>query len=340
MRVVSGLTSAALVMAALCHSAGVRAGPPPYFTGKTITVYVSAPPGGGYDLYARLLARHLGNHIPGNPAVVVSNMPGGQGTKASNFVFNNAPRDGTALGAFVQTVAVDQVVGVPGVQYDATKFAWLGRIAPLRDIMYVWHSVPVKTVDDLRVHETILAADSSPIANYAHLLGAISGARFKLVRGYPGTQAANLAMERGEVDGAISTLDVIKKFEPTWVQEGKIGVVLALSLKRFDDLPDVPALLELAKTESDRAVIEFFVSANLIGRVVAAPPDTAPAVVATLRAAFDETMQDKAFRADCRQSKSDVDPLGGAGVAEVVERTVNLSAKDLDRVRRITGAND
>ncbi len=267
-------------------------------------------------------------------------MPGGQGTKTANFLFSNAPRDGTALGALLQTVAVDQAVGTPGVQYDAAKFAWIGRIAPLRDIMYVWHSVPVKSVDDLRVHETILAADSSPIANYAHLLSAISGARFKLVRGYPGTQAANLAMERGEVDGAISTLDVIQKFEPTWLQEDKIRVVMALALKRFDDFPNVPALLEFAKTESDRAVIEFFVSANLIGRVIAAPPDTPPAVVAILRAAFDETMRDEDFAIDCRQSKSEVDPLEGAGVTKVVRRAVDLSAQDLDRVRVITGAND
>ncbi len=340
MRVVLGLACAALVAAMSCFPVRLQAAPDNYYKGKTITLYVSTPPGGGYDLYARLFARHLGNHIPGNPSVVVANMPGGQGTKASNFLFSNAPRDGTALGAFVQTVAVDQAVNMSGVQYDATKFAWIGRIAPLRDIMYVWHTVPVKTVDDLRGHETILAADSSPIANYAHLLSDILGARFKLVRGYPGTQAANLAMERGEVDGAISTLDVIKKFQPAWLQEGKIRIVIELSLKRFDDLPDVPALLEFARTKADRALIEFFVSANLIGRVIAAPPDTPPVIIATLRAAFDETMRDENFVADCRQSKSEVDPLEGRGVADVVRRIVGLSARDLDRVRRITEAND
>ncbi len=221
--------------------------------------------------------------FPGNPAVVVVNMPGAQGAKASNFLFISAPRDGSALGALVQTVAVDQAVGVPGAQYDAAKFAWIGRIAPLRDIMYIWHSVPVNTVQDLRVHETVLAADSSPIANYAHLLSVILGARFKLVHGYPGTQAANLAMERGEVEGAISTLDVIKTFRPAWLRAGKIRVVMQLSLKRFDDLPEVPALLEFAETESDRALIKFFVSANLIGRVIAAPPDTPSALVAAAR---------------------------------------------------------
>ncbi len=234
----------------------------------------------------------------------------------SNFVFSNAPRNGTALGAFLQTVAVDQVVGIPGVQYDATKLAWLGRIAPLRDIMYVWHTVPVKTVDDLRAHETILAADSSPIANYAHLLAAVLGARFKLVRRYPGTQAADLAIERGEVDGAISTLDVIKKFEPTWVEDGKIRVVMQLALKRFDDLPEVPALLEFAKTESgprfDRVLRQRQLDRS---RRCRARPIRRRAVVATLRAAFVKTMQDDAFRADCRQSKS----LEDAGVAEVVK---------------------
>jgi tripartite-type tricarboxylate transporter receptor subunit TctC len=332
--------SVVLIAAGLIGTAhGVRAEAAEYFQGKTITIYVSNPPGGGYDFYTRQLARHLGDHIPGNPTVIVSNMPGGQGVTGANFLFNSAPRDGTALGALVQTLAQDQVLGILPTQYDARRFNWIGRIARPRQLLYVWHTVPVETVDDLRSRQTILAADSPPPVNYAHLLAAIMGARFKLVRGYSGTQAENLAMERGEVEAATTSLQALKAFQPQWLEQHQIRVILQFAPVRYPELAEVPAVMELAKTDQDKAATEFFTSPTLIGNAISAPPDVPPAVVATLRKGFDDTMQDAGFLDDCRRSKFDVDPLGAADLTQIVLRSVGISAAELDRARSIIGGD-
>jgi tripartite-type tricarboxylate transporter receptor subunit TctC len=147
-----------------------------YFKGKTIAVYVGQPPGGGYDLYGRLFARNLGRHLPGNPTVIVSNMPGAQGILSANFLYRLAPRDGTALALLAQYACQDQVVGTLGVQYDAAKFNWIGRLAANIDILYVWNSVPIKTADDLKYRETLVASDGGLATNYVALLNVVMGA--------------------------------------------------------------------------------------------------------------------------------------------------------------------
>ena len=338
MRVVSRLSPAvALVAALVCRPALIHAEPSPFFQGKTITIYVGAPPGGGFDLNARVLARHLGEHIPGHPAVIVSDMPAAHGITNANFLFNTAPKDGTALGALLPYITEYQVQGIEGIEYDAARFGWLGSIAPSNEVMYVWHTVPVYNIDDLKSRETILAV-YGPVETFARLLTAVAGARFRLVKGYQGTNDAHLAMERGEVEAALSSLPLLRASRPDWLENKLIRVFFYQGFTRSPDLPDVPASIELGKTAAERDVLAFFINNSTIGRAYAAPPGLAPDVLATLRTAFDATMKDEQFLEDCRQSKFDVNPRPGDDLQKIVARMVAINPDTRARVRAIAGA--
>jgi tripartite-type tricarboxylate transporter receptor subunit TctC len=337
MRSASRLPLAVVLGAALVgRPAVVHAEPSLSFQGKTITIYVGAPPGGGFDLNARIVARHLGEHIPGHPAVIVSDMPAAHGITSANFLFNTAPRDGTALGALLPYTTQYQVQGIEGIEYDAARFGWIGSIAPSNEVMYVWHTVPVYGIEDLKKRETILAV-YGPVETFARLLIAVAGAHFKLVKGYQGTNDAHLAMERGEVEAALSSLPLLRASRPDWLKNKLIRIFFYQGFSRSPDLPDVPASIELGKTDAERDVLAFFVNNSTIGRAYAAPPDLAADVLATLRSAFDATMKDEQFLEDCRQSKFDVSPRPGADLQRIVARMIAIDPHTRARVREIAG---
>ena len=310
-----------------------------YFKGKTITVYVGQPPGGGYDLYGRLLARHLGRHLPGNPTVIVSNMPGAQGIQSLNFMYHLAPRDGTALALAAQYACQDQVVGTLGVQYDAAKFNWIGRLAANVDILYVWNTVPIKTATDLESRETLLASDGGLATNYAALLHLVMGAQLKLVRGYPGTQAVNLALERGEAEAAVSSLNTIRTIWGEWLRTGKIRVLVQNRPSRHPDLADVPTIDELPGAAEHKDVVAFFVNSALMGRSILAPPEVPADRVTMLREAFDATMKDELFQAETKQSNVEIDPMGGAEVQKLSERLLSVDAAARSLLTNIFAGN-
>jgi tripartite-type tricarboxylate transporter receptor subunit TctC len=307
-----------------------------YFQGKTITIYVDNPVGGGYDLNARTLARHLGDHIPGHPEIIVSNMPGAHGIRGANYIYNVAPKDGTAIGAEIADLAEYQVEGIGGVSYDASRFGWIGSIAPTNIVLYVWHTVPVQTIADLKSRETVLAS-FGPVPTYAKLLEELVGARFKIVDGYDGINAANMALERGEVEASLSSLPVLRAYHPDWLTKKMIRIFYYEGFKRSPDLPDVPASIELAKTDSDRSVMSFFIKNDAIGRAFVVPPGVQPAVLQTLRGAFDATMKDDQFLADCRNSRIDVNPRSGQEVEKTVGDMINVDAATRARVSEIAG---
>lgn len=338
MRGVSRLSLAVALIAALaCRPALIHAEPSLFFQGKTITIYVGAAPGGGFDLNARIVARHLGEHIPGHPAVIVSDMPAAHGVTNANFLYNTAPRDGTALGALLPYITEYQVQGIEGIDYDAARFGWIGSIAPSNEVMYVWHTVPVYNIEDLKKRQTILAV-AGPVETFARLLTAVVGARWKLVKGYQGSNDANLAMQRGEVEAAMSSLPVLRASRPDWLKNKLIRIFFYQGFTRSPDLPDVPASIELGKTKAERDVLAFFINNSSIGRAYAAPPGLAPDVLATLRRAFDDTMKDQQFLADCRASKFDVNPRPGADLQRIVARMVAIDPDTRALVREITGA--
>jgi tripartite-type tricarboxylate transporter receptor subunit TctC len=325
---------AAIVAAAvltICSVAPAQAQPD--FKGKTITLYVAFTSGGGYDQYARFFARHFGRHVRGEPRVIVSNMPGANGFVAANYLYGVAPRDGTALGLLYQTIAQDQVLGGQGIQFDAPKFRWIGRIASNIEIMYTWHTVPIRSVADLADRETILAIGSLGGAIHAHLLADAVGARFKLVRGYPGTQEIHLALERGEAEGAYSSLNTIRTMWGHWLRDKKINIILQTALERHPALPDVPTMIELGKTAEDKASIAFFAGSGAIGRSIVAPPELPEEERGVLRAAFQATMKDEQFLAEARQLNMDIDPLAGEELGKISEHIVNVGPLERARAR-------
>ena len=301
--------------------------------GKPVTLYVAGPAGSGYDAYARLFSRYAGRYLPGNPDIIVSNMPGAGGVICANFVYNIAPKDGTAVGLVLQWLAEDQVVGTNGAQFDVARFGWIGRLSSNVEMSYTWYTVPVHTIADLMDRETVFAATGGTSVFYPQLLNKMIGARFKVVTGYLGTPAANLAMERGEVEGATSSLNTIKLAQPDWLPDKKINVIVQYSLQRDRELPDAPAVIELARTAADKTVLSFFASSGAIGRSIVAPPGLPEESLTAWRTAFTRTMHDPAFIAEAERVKLDLDPMPGGELQVLVQTAVSLSAADRERIQ-------
>jgi len=306
------------------------------FKGRTVTVYIAFGVGGGYDQYARLFARHVGRHIPGHPTVVPSNMPGASGVVAANYLYNTAPKDGTALGFLYQTIAQDQVLLQSNVQYDASKFSWIGRITSTTEILYTWHRVPVQRIEDLATRETVLGIGGPAIATYARLLNSSMGARFKMVRGYKSNAEIHVAMERGEVEGAYSSLSTVRSGWNHWLTEKRINILVQTVAARHPDLADVPAIVELGKTAEEKSMMSFFAAGGAVGRSVVAPPGVAPAQLEMLRRAFHATMKDPQFLAEAQQMKLDVEPLSGNELVKIAQRIVGISMVERERAQAIS----
>jgi len=313
------------------HDAHAR--PDGDFRGKTVTVIIAFGAGGGYDQYGRLFARHIGRHIPGNPTVVASNMPGANGLVAANYLYNTAAKDGTALGFLYQTIAQDQVLLQSNVQYDATRFGWIGRITSTVEIMYTWHRAPVRRVEDLARRETVFGVAGPLIATYARLLHSSTGAQFKIVRGYKSTAEIHVALERGEVEGAYSSLSTVRSGWNHWLTDNQINILVQTVPARHPDLADVPSIVEFGKTAADRSVMGFFAAGGAVGRSVVAPPDVPPDRLRMLRKAFHATMQDPQFLAEAHQLKLDVEPLSGEELGRIAEQVVTLGATERERAR-------
>jgi len=318
----------AVLLAALPAPVRAQTTEPP----KTLTLYIGAPAGSTYDLYGRVMARHLGHHLPGNPTVIVSNMLGAGSLACANFIYNVAPRDGSALAMVVQNIAEEQVLGSEGIRYDAAKFGWVGRLASNLEVAYLWHTVPVDGVDDLKRRETIFAASGSSTIIYPLLLNNILGTRIKLVRGYSGTPTAHLAMERGEVEGTLGSLSGLRALVPEWFATGKVKMLLQFRQGRHPDLANVPTIMEVMPTEEDKQLFGFFISSATVGRSLLAPPGLTPARTAALRAAFDATVRDPQFQADAAQAHIELEPLPGTAIQDTVERQVGAAGSIRERI--------
>jgi len=322
------------VMLALAGMATVAARTPePFFKGRTVTIYASGPPGSGYDLYARLISRHIGQHLPGTPSVVVSNLPGGGGMVCANYLYNLAAKDGTALGIIRQDIAEDQALHTDGVRYDVLKFNWIGRIASNVEITYVWHTAPVRTMADVKQHETLIASVGGSVDAFPRALNRMIGTKFKLVKGYSGTPEAELAIQRGEVEGTYGSVNTLQTTKKDWVAKKLIRVLVQYALQRDPALPDVPAVVEFAKTDADRSLLEFLASSSAVGRSVIAPPGVSAGRMAELRAAFAATMTDPEFLADVHHIGAEYSPAPADELEKVVARTVGISGATLARAQ-------
>jgi len=323
----------ALAAALLVLSAGSSAAQQEMFAGKTITIYVGYTAGGSYDLYGRLAARHLGAHLPGHPAVVVQNMPGAGSLKAANYLYEVAPRDGTALGVVVESTALEQALANPAAQYDAAKFTYVGRLATSNNVFMMWHTAKVQSLEDAKRAVALLAGTGpgSIAETIPRLTNALIGTRFKLISGYPASTEAMLAMERGEVDGSSSSWAAVKVGKQDWLKDRKIRIILQTTPERSPELPDAPSLGEIGSSAQDRQVFALYASGSAIGRSLIGPPGIAAERVAALREGFDAMVKDADFIADVRKLDVELDPLPGAAVAQLIERTLSVPAAVRER---------
>jgi tripartite-type tricarboxylate transporter receptor subunit TctC len=310
-----------------------------FFARKTVTIIIGYTAGGSYDLYGRMVARHLGKHIPGQPAVIAQNMPGAGSLKAANYLYEVAPRDGTALGVIVESAALEQALANPAVQYDATKFAYLGRVATSNNIFMQWHTAKVQSLEDAKRAETSLAGTGpgSIAETVPRLLNALVGTKFKLVSGYPASSEAMLAMERGEVEGASSSWAAVKVGKQAWLREHKIKIILQTTPERIVELPDTPSLGEIGDTGEDREVFALYASGSAIGRSLLAPPGLAADRVQALRTAFQTMVGDAEFVADLQRLNVELEPLSGEAVERLVVRTLSVPPAVRERAKLAFG---
>jgi tripartite-type tricarboxylate transporter receptor subunit TctC len=332
------VTATALMLAL---SAPAQAQPPEqsFFARKTITISIGYTAGGSYDLYGRMVARHLGKHIPGNPTVVAQNMPGAGSLKAANYIYDVAPKDGTALGVVVESAALEQALANPAALYDAAKFNWIGRVATSNNIFMQWHTSKVQSIEDSKRLESSLAGTGpgSIAETVPRLLNALVGTKFKLVSGYAASTEAMLAMERGEVEGASSSWAAVSLGKKDWLRDGKIRIILQTAPTRTADVPDAPALPEMAATPQDKQVCDLYASGSAIGRAVLAPPGLPADRVEILRTAFAAMVRDPEFIAEVHKANVELDPLRGEQVQELIARTLDVPAAVRKRAKLAFG---
>lgn len=297
-----------------------------FFKGKQISLIVGYNPGGTYDLYSRLAASVLPRYIPGNPAIVPRNMPGVASVKAANYLHNQAPKDGLTIGMVGQQLALTQALRDPAVEYDMRAFNWLGRFTPVVEVTIVWHTVPVKTIEDAMTRETTLAATSagSTSDSMPLLMNKLAGTKFKIVRGYPGTTGSILAMERGETEGAHATLENLLFGKADWLRDRTISVLVQYAQARHPAFPNVPAMVEFGKSGEDKQVLALYGSTADIGRALMTPPGIPADRLAVLRRAFSAMLADPAFKAELEKRNMEFGPMRGEELQNLIRATLDI----------------
>jgi tripartite-type tricarboxylate transporter receptor subunit TctC len=299
---------------------------------KRIDLLIGYTPGGSYDLYARLVARHLGRFLPGEPTVVPQNMPGAGSLRAANFIYTAAPKDGSTIGIVTETVALEQALQNPAVQYHAANFTWIGRVASSINVQLVLSTSRLQTIHDAYNTEVTFAGTGpgNIAETIPRLLNGLLGMKIKVISGYPASNEGMLAMERGEVDGATTSWTALKVGKADWLRDKKVRVVLQDIPERDPELPDVPCLVELGRTDDERQVLALYASGGAIGRSFIAPPGLPPETTKGLRAGFMAMTRDPEFQAELRKGTLDVEPVDGETLAKTVAKSLEIP----DRVRQ------
>jgi len=303
---------AALMLLLAALTAPPAAADEPFYKGKTISLIIASNASGGYDTYGRLLARHMGAHLAGNPGFVVQNMPGAGGIRAANHLYHVAAQDGTVIGIFDQAVFLNQLLGVASVRADVAKFNWIGRMIGNSAVLFAWHTAEVKKIEDAFTHQLIVAASGSSSRLNWTALNALTGTKLKLLTGYEGPATAKIAMERGEVEALSLPWPVLRNENREWLSQKKINLLLQAGIEKNADLPQLPRMLDLAKNDDDRKVLEIFAAPSLVGRSFVAPPGVPKERVDELRAAFTAMVKAPEFLAEIEKMNFDIDALSGA----------------------------
>jgi len=327
----------------LMLSAGLAMAPVPaaaqaeFYKGKAIDLVISTGVGGGLDANARVVARHLAGHIPGNPTIVPRNMPGAGHIRAANFVFNQAPKDGSVIATFIPIFVLAQVLDrSKSIQFDPANFNWLVSTSSSNTTVYVWHTSSVKSVEDATRREVLMGGTGvgSYTIMYPTVMNSVLGTRFKLVTGYQSTAEIGLAMERGEIEGrAGNNFNSLKAESGELLRAGKLRLITQIGLERDPEFPDLPLLTDFAKSEQDRQTLKLFSTDVVIGRPFVTSPGVPAERVALLRKAFDEMLNDTAYLEDSRKAGLDVTPVAGAKVQAIVADLVHTPADIVGRAK-------
>ena len=312
-----------------------------FYRVKQITLVTSASVGGGYDQYARLLARHMQRHIPGEPAIIVQNMVGAEGLRAANYLYNVAPQDGTVIGGLSRNTGLARFYDFnnAGIQFDSRKFHWLGSPQQEIGLFILSTKSGLNGIADLKSRNVTISstAHNSPSTVYSRILNATIGTKLKPIEGYDGSQACLMAVERGEVDAHVSggsSAPFRARIMP-WLAKGDARVIMQMGMKRDPAFPDVPTAIEVESTPADKQMFEIAFAEQVMGRPFVLPPGVPADRVAALRTAFDATMKDALFLDDARVQNAEIDPVGGEAINTLLERVYAAPPDLVARIREL-----
>jgi tripartite-type tricarboxylate transporter receptor subunit TctC len=308
-----------------------------FYRGKTISIIIPIGPGGAYDAYARLLSRHLGRHLPGNPSIIARNMPGGGGVIASNYLSNVAPRDGTTLAIIISSFATDQLFENPQIKYDAREFLAIGRLLDATSVLFFWHSSPIKTLRDLQARPAsvgITAVNDVP-AYRLRAMNRLLDTKIKLVPGYPSARDFVLATERGETDGGTSTYIGLAQIFSSYLAEKKLNILVQFAARRDRLMPDIPTVMELTRDPQAIEVFRLLIATDEIGRSLFTTPHVPPERVALLRSAFQMMLADPEFRAEAEQLKLPLAPRAGDELQQIVADTFRVTPATMALLKEV-----
>lgn len=310
------------------------------FKGKEISISIGFGPGGGYDTYGRLFARFYGKFVPGNPTVVPRNSPGAGGLRLANQIYNVSPKDGTELGLFAASTALEPLFGDKDAKFQTTKFTWIGNLDSDVSSCGVWKTSGVSKWQDMKTHETTFGATGPAAITSIHprVVGGLLGLKTKVILGYHGTRDVNLAMRKGEVDGTCGLyMSSIKSQYQHDVDDGDLRILITLGKKRPPEFPKVPSIFELVKNPDDLKIANLIFGSDAIGRPIAAPPGVSPERTKVLRASFDAMVKDKAFVAEANKIGLDINPMTGQEVQSLFEEYYKTPKTVVERTEKMMG---
>ena len=312
----------AAMLTLLPASLAAAQSPADFYKGRSVDLYIGYSVGGGYDLYARMLARHMGKHIPGNPTVVPKNMEGAGSLRLTNWLYNVAPKDGTVFGAIGRGTGFDPLLGNKSAQFEASKFSWIGSANNEVSVCVAWHTTGIATFEELTRKEMIVGGTSASADTdqFPKITNGVLGTKMRVITGYPGGNEIGLAMERGEVQGRCGwSWSSVKSTHQQWLDQKKFAILVQLALEKHPELPNVPLITDLAKTDEQRQILKLIFARQVMGRPFLAPPRVPQDRLDALRKAFMDTMRDKDFLADTERAQMEITPVPGDQIQKLVQ---------------------
>lgn len=303
-----------------------------FYKDRTIDVYAGYSAGGVYDIFSRMLTRYMGRHIPGNPTMVARNMEGAGGMRLANWLYQLAPKDGTAFGTFGRGTAFDPLLGQSGAAFDATKYGWIGSTNDEVSVCVSWSASGITQFDQLRDRELVVGGTGGGADDelFPKIINGVLGSRLKIISGYPGGNDVKIAIQRGEVSGRCGwSWSSVKATQAQWLKNRDISILLQLSFRKHPDLPDVPLIMDLAKTDEERRIFKLIFARLVMGWPFAAPPGVPADRLAALRVAFDETMTDPDFLKEAERLSLEVRPVSGQQIQELVEELYKTTSPEM-----------